>query len=66
MANWRAIYPKHAAHAANADAMFKLGRLSKLTYKEVSELYYLLKPRCANGHEYGHSEDDENNKKFIG
>jgi len=40
----------YAAHFTNADAMDKLTRLSQLTHEESLDLWYLLKPKCRNGH----------------
>ena len=50
-------YPKHA------DKFFNL---RNLTHKESDELKWLIKPRCANGHEYNYAGDTEYNKNIIG
>ena len=63
---WKRTFPKYAAHADNEEAMTKLLNLRNLTYKESKELWWLIEPRCANGHVYNHAADDENNKNIIG
>ncbi len=57
---------KYPEHANDASVKEQLTKLNSLTFKEASQLFDKLKPKCPKGHGYCITADSENNKKLIG